>query len=151
MADRGLSNEEKAYYRKRFGRNILQLFAGTVLLLFAYIHLQGNTAEKMSISSGVQVLSQKVQLWFHNLFAKNGGAYQDKLNMEKNYGEVINVVENSSCKEKVDAPALVAKYKDLQDDDVSTYVKKSADYNKFLVDFYRKITDVCKAEVHTQL
>ena len=105
----------------------------------------------MSISSGVQVLSQKVQLRFHNIFAKNGTSYQDKLNMEKNYGEVVNVVENSSCKDKVDAPALVAKYNDLKNDDVPTYVKKSADYNKFLVDFYRKITDVCKAEVHTQL
>lgn len=150
MADRWLSTEEKAYYRKRLWRNVIQLFAGTILLLVAYIHLQDNTAEKMSISSGVQVLSQKVQLWFHNFFNHDGSSYEDKLNMEKNYGEVVNVVENSSCKDKVDADSLVAKYNELKADDVTAFTQKSAEYNKFLVDFYRKITDVCKQEVHTQ-
>ena len=70
--------------------------------------------------------------------------------MEKNYSEVINVVQNSSCKDKVDANLLLQKYAELQKDDVATYVTKSADYNKFLVGFYTEITDVCRQEVHTQ-
>jgi|GEM_PF-3714542 len=150
MAHREMSTEEKTYYKKRLGWNILQLFLGTILLLAAYVHLQTSTAEKMSISSGVQVLSQKLQLRFHNVFNKDGSVYADKLNMEKNYGEVVNVVQNSSCKDKVDSALLVAKYQELQRDDVETYNKKSADYNKFLVDFYTQITDVCRQEVHTQ-
>lgn len=145
-----MNQEEKSYYRKRLGRNIVQLFLGTVLLLFAYVHLQHNTAEKMSISSGVEVLSQKFVLWFHNIFDHNGTQYEDKLSMEKNYAEVVNVVENSSCKDKVDVVALNLQYKQLQDDSVATYAKKRADYNKFLVDFYRKVSEVCKTEVHTQ-
>lgn len=96
------------------------------------------------------MLSQKISLWFHNIFSKDGAQYEDKLAMEKNYGEVINVVQNSSCKDKVDEQLLQSKYADLQKDSVEDYVKKSADYNKFLVDFYRQITDLCKAEVHTQ-
>ena len=123
---------------------------GTILLVVAYIHLQGNTAEKMSISSWVQVLSQKVQLRFHNFFSHNGSIYQEKLDMEKNYAEVVNVVENSSCKDKVDPKPLTDKYAELQNDSVDKFTPKSADYNKFLVDFYRKITDVCKEEVHAQ-
>ena len=56
MTTREISSEEKAYYRKRLGWNIVQLFFGTVLLLVAYSHLQTSTAEKMSISSGVEVI-----------------------------------------------------------------------------------------------
>lgn len=51
MKQRGLTSAEKAYYKKRLGRNIVQLFFGTVLLLVAYMHLQNSAAEKMSISS----------------------------------------------------------------------------------------------------
>lgn len=51
MTSRELSSEEKAYYKKRLGWNIVQLFLGTVLLLAAYVHLQDSTAEKSSISS----------------------------------------------------------------------------------------------------
>lgn len=112
MNDRESLNEEKSYYHKRLGRNIVQLIVGTILLFTAYLHLQGNTAEKMSISSGLQVLSQKVQLRMHNLFQNDGAIYEDKLSMEKNYAEVINVVQNSSCKEKVDLPLLTQKYAD---------------------------------------
>jgi hypothetical protein len=150
MAYRSLNAEEKAYYRKRLWRNIIQLFIWTVLLLFAFMHLQWNTAEKMSISSGVEVISQKVQLWFHNLFEKNGTQYQEQLDMEKNYAEVINVVENSSCKDKIDATELVNTYSEIENDSVTEFAQKSSSYNKFLVDFYKKMTDVCKAEVHTQ-
>ena len=150
MSDKSMSQEEKGYYRKRLVRNIVQLFFGTVLLLLAYVHLQHNNAEKMSISSGVEVLSQKVVLWFHNMFDHNGTQYEDKLSMEKNYAEVINVVQNSSCKDKVDLGALTIEYKNLQAESVDHYVAKRTEYNKFLVDFYRKVSDVCKAEVHTQ-
>lgn len=145
-----MSNEEKAYYRKRLWWNILQLFLGTVLLLAAYANLQNSAAEKMSISSGVQVLSQKFQLRFHNIFNQDGSVYADKLNMEKNYSEVINVVQNSSCKDKVDAKALADKYAALQAETVETYNHKSNEYNAFLVNFYTKITDVCREEIHTQ-
>ena len=145
-----MNQEEKGYYRKRLGWNIVQLFFGTVLLVLAYAHLQHNAAEKMSISSGVEVLSQKVILWFHNIFDHNGSQYEDKLSMEKNYAEVINVVQNSSCKDKVDLGALTLQYNQLQEDSVQRYVEKRADYNKFLVDFYRKVSDVCSSDVHTQ-
>ncbi len=150
MSSRNLTAEEKAYYKKRLSWNIVQLFFGTLLLVMAYIHLQDSTAEKMSISSGVQVISQKVQLWMHNLWDHDGNIYQEKLDMEKSYGEVVNVVQNSSCKEKVDAQALVNKYNALQNESVAEYTNNSSEYNKFLVDFYRKITDVCQSEVHTQ-
>lgn len=150
MTNQEISKEERSYYRKRLGWNIVQLFVGTILLLVAYFHLQENMAEKMSISSGVEVLSQKAQLWFHNVFNKDGGVYQEKLSMEKNYAEVLNVVENSSCKEKVDAPMLSAKYSELQKESVESYAKKSSIYNQYLIEFYRKVSDVCKQEVHTQ-
>lgn len=150
MAYLDMNKDEQMYYKKRLGWNIVQLLVGTVLLLAAYVHLQKNNAEKMSISSGVEVLSQKVVLWFHNIFNHNGSQYEDQLAMQKNYAEVINVVQNSSCKEKVDVALLTGKYADLQNDSVEDYVKKSADYNKFLVDFYRKISEVCEKDVHTQ-
>ncbi len=150
MVDHWLSKEEKAYYRKRLWRNIVQLFFGTILLLFAYFQLQQSTAEKMSISSGVEVLSQKVQLRFHNIVNKDGNAYQEKLGMEKNYAEVINVVQNSSCKEKVDAQALVNMYSQLKNDDVPSFVQKKTEYNNFLIDFYRQVKEVCSEEVYTQ-
>ena len=104
----------------------------------------------MSISSGVQVLSQKFQLWFHSVFNQDGSVYADKLNMEKNYSEVINVVKNSSCKDKLDAKALEDKYSELQAESVESYNIKSNEYNKFLVNFYTQITDVCREEIHTQ-
>lgn len=70
--------------------------------------------------------------------------------MEKSYAEVINVVQNSSCKDKVDGQLLINKYTELQNDEVASYVEKKEEYNKFLIDFYRKITELCQQEVHTQ-
>ena len=150
MAYRDMNSEEKAYYRKRFLWNLLQLLVGTVLLIVAYFHLQRSTAEKMSISSWVDVISQKVQLRFHSLFNKDGNTYLEKINMEKNYHEVLNVVQNSSCKDKVDGASLSKMNEQLKNDTVEEYAKKSAEYNKFLVDFYTNITKVCGEEVHTQ-
>lgn len=150
MTDRESLSEEKSYYHKRFGWNIVQLIVGTILLFSAYLHLQDNTAEKMSISSGLQVLSQKVQLRMHNFFQNDGAVYEDKLSMEKNYAEVINVVTNSSCKEKVDIPALQAKYAELQAESVASYTKQSENYRFFIIEFYKKVSDVCGTEVHTQ-
>lgn len=151
MNDRESLNEEKSYYHKRLGRNIVQLIVGTILLFTAYLHLQGNTAEKMSISSGLQVLSQKVQLRMHNLFQNDGAIYEDKLSMEKNYAEVINVVQNSSCKEKVDLPLLTQKYADLQNESVSDYTIHQESYRQFIVDFYRQVSEECGTDVHTQM
>lgn len=150
MNKRGLTSAEKQYYKKRLGRNIVQLFFGTVLLVTAYVHLQDSTAEKLSISSWVEVLSQKVQLWFHNVVNSDGNVYEEKLSMEKNYAEVINVVENSSCKEKVDGQSLVNMYSQLKNDDMSTFASKKLEYNTFLVDFYREVSQTCSQDIHTQ-
>ena len=110
------------------------------------MHLQTNIAERASITSGIQVIGQKIELRIRNIFDNDGAVYQDKLNVQSNYDEVVDLVENSSCKDKIPASEvqeLDKRDSALKQESIADYKSNLNGYKIFIVDFYQEVTKLC--------
>ncbi|MFA5747730.1 MAG: hypothetical protein WC872_01320 [Candidatus Absconditabacterales bacterium] len=84
--------------RRIFRNNIIKFLIGVFLLIISYIYIQGHPAEKSSIFSGFEIIWQKIEIVFHKLTNQNYEALKKKYSFEQIYQELIQMAENSTCK-----------------------------------------------------
>jgi len=80
-----------------FKRNIVKFIVGSILLFACYRYVQQYPAEKIAITSGFEVMVQKVQISFDGFFNHNADAVKSKFDYEKAYDELINIAEGNGC------------------------------------------------------
>ncbi len=102
-----------------FKRNVIKFIIWLVLLLFCFIYIQNNPAEKVSIFSWFQIIFQKVAVVYNEIIGKNWELLKRKYSLEKYYKELIKVAEDRKCVPVEMLHKLTQEYKDLRSEEVS--------------------------------
>ena len=88
---------EKQAMKKKLIHNLIELLIGGGLLLMCYSYLQTHPAERISFFSWYKVIYQQADIFFHNIFSRNGDLLKQKYNLEWYYQALITLSEEKSC------------------------------------------------------
>ncbi len=78
-------------------RNIIKFIIGCGLLFACYLYIEKYPAEKIAITSGFQVMIQKVEIAVDGLLNHNTDAMKSKFDYEKAYDELVRIAEGNWC------------------------------------------------------
>ena len=105
-----MDSERKVTLKK----NVIKFIIWLVLLLFSFIYIQNNPAERVSIFSWFQVIFQKVAVIFHDIVGKNWELLKRKYSLEKYYKELIKSAEDRKCVSVDVINKITKEYQDLK-------------------------------------
>ena len=111
---------EKKAIKKKLIQDCIELVIWCVLLLMCYGYIQSHPAEKISFFSGYKVIYQQTEIFFQNIFGKNGDLLKQKYNLESYYQVMITLSEEKPCVDPSVINDLQDTYKALQNEPKST-------------------------------
>lgn len=111
---------EKKSMKKKLFHNLIELVIWLVLLWMCYWYLQTHPAEKISFFSWYKVIYQQTEIFFQNLFGKNGELLKQKYNLESYYQVLITLSEEKPCISPEVVEDLHKVYKSLVNEPKST-------------------------------
>ena len=88
---------EKQAMKKKLRNNLIELVIGLGLLWMCYVYIQNHPAEKISFFSWYKVIYQQTEIFFQNLFGKNGEWLKQKYSLESYYQVMITQAEEKPC------------------------------------------------------
>ena len=119
-----MSNEkpisEKQAMKKRLIHNLIELVIGLALLGMCYGYLQTHPAEKISFFSWYKVIYQQTEIFFQNIFGKNGERLRQKYSLESYYQAMITLSEEKPCIDSEVVKDLHETYEALQNEPKNT-------------------------------
>ena len=138
-----MSNEkpisEKQAMKKRLIHNLIELVIGLALLGMCYGYLQTHPAEKISFFSWYKVIYQQTEIFFQNIFGKNGEWLRQKYSLESYYQAMITLSEEKPCIDSEVVKDLHETYEALQKEPKNTlehrlqyYVDKQYEFDGVL-------------------
>lgn len=114
------SISEKKSMKKKFFNNLIELVIWLILLWMCYGYLQTHPAERISFFSWYKVIYQQTEIFFQNLFGKNGELLKQKYNLESYYQALITLSEEKPCIDPEIVEDLHKTYSSLVDEHKST-------------------------------
>jgi len=111
---------EKRSIRKKLFYNLVELIIWLILLWMCYGYLQTHPAEKISFFSWYKVIYQQTEIFFQNLFGKNGELLKQKYNLESYYQVLITLSEEKPCIDSEIVEDLHKVYNSLVDEPKNT-------------------------------
>lgn len=114
------SISEKRSIRKKLFYNLVELIIWLILLWMCYGYLQTHPAEKISFFSWYKVIYQQTEIFFQNLFGKNGELLKQKYNLESYYQVLITLSEEKPCIDSEIVEDLHKVYNSLVDEPKNT-------------------------------
>lgn len=111
---------EKQAMKKKLIHNFIELIIWWALLFICYGYIQSHPAEKISFFSGYKVIYQQTEIFFQNIFGKNGDLLKQKYNLESYYQVMITLSEEKPCVDPEVINDLHATYQALQDEPKNT-------------------------------
>lgn len=130
-----------------FKRNIVKFVIWLILLLFCYVYIQNNPAEKVSIFSWFQIIFQKATVIFHDIIGKNWELLKRKYSIEKYYKELIKTAEDRKCVSLDIINKINQEYKDLKLEKIETLEWNLPFYSKSSYLLEVEIEKWCKEEI----
>lgn len=95
MTEKSIS--EKKAMKKKLIHNVIELAIWLILLWMCYGYIQSHPAEKISFFSWYKVIYQQTEIFFQNIFGKNGDLLKEKYDLESYYQVLITLSEEKSC------------------------------------------------------
>ena len=127
---------EKQAMKKKLIHNLIELVIWCVLLWMCYGYIQTHPAEKISFFSGYKVIYQQTEIFFQNIFGKNGELLKQKYNLESYYQALITLSEEKPCVDSEIVTDLHETYEKLQKEPKNTlehtldyYVRKQYEFD----------------------
>lgn len=135
-----MSNEkpisEKKAMKKKLIHNLIELVIWLILLWMCYGYLQSHPAERISFFSWYKVIYQQTEIFFQNLFGKNGEWLKQKYSLESYYQVMITQAEEKPCVNPEVVKDLHKTYEALQDEPKNTlehnlqyYIEKQYEFD----------------------
>ena len=141
---------EKKAMKKRLIHNLIELAIWLVLLGMCFGYLQTHPAEKISFFSWYKVIYQQTEIFFQNLFGKNGEWLRQKYSLESYYQVMITQAEEKPCVDPEVVTGLHETYAALQKEPKNTlehnlqyYIEKQYEFD----DELRKECPVDNSEI----
>jgi len=130
---------EKQAMKKKLIHNLIELVVWCVLLWMCFGYIQTHPAEKISFFSWYKVIYQQTEIFFQNIFGKNGDLLKQKYNLESYYQVLITLSEEKPCISHEIVADLHDTYESLQNEPKNTlehtieyYVKKQYEFDNQL-------------------
>ncbi len=130
---------ERQAMKKKLVHNLVELVVWLVLLWMCYAHLQTHPAEKISFFSWYKVIYQQTEIFFQNLFGKNGEWLRQKYSLESYYQAMVTLSEEKPCVNSDVVLDLHNTYEALQNEPKNTlehtleyYVEKQREFDEEL-------------------
>ncbi|MDR3168308.1 MAG: hypothetical protein LBU27_00660 [Candidatus Peribacteria bacterium] len=130
--------------KKKFLHNIVKFILGLLLLTLCFTYLQSHPAERISFFSGFKVIFQNAEIFFQNLFGKNGDLLKQKYSLESYYEALISLSEEKPCVEASLIKDLHTTYEKLLNEPKSTLNYTLNDYIHKQIEFDRALRVECK-------
>lgn len=137
MVEKSIS--ERKLMKKKLVHNLIELCIWLVLLWMCYWYIQTHPAEKISFFSWYKVIYQQTEIFFQNLFGKNGELLRQKYTLESYYQVMITLSEEKPCIDQDIVKDLHDTYKSLQDEPKNTlehtlqyYIDKQYEFDEEL-------------------
>ena len=124
--------------------NIIEFFIWAILLVFCWFYLQTHPAEKVSLFSGVEVMWQKVQIWFSQMSAEDATLLEQKNSLEKTMQEIVLLSKENTCVDEETKKSIVDSFSRLQAMDLETYKKQHRAFNTVVSLYYTKVKSDCE-------
>lgn len=116
--------------RVEFKRNLVKFVIWLVLLVFCFVYIQNNPAERVSIFSWFQIIFQKVSIVYNDIVGKNWELLKRKYSLEKYYSELIKAAEDRKCVSVELIHKLNQEYKDLKNEGIETLEQNLPYYSR---------------------
>lgn len=113
-----------------FKRNVVKFVIWLVLLLFCFIYIQNNPAERVSIFSWFQIIFQKASVIFNEVIGKNWELLKRKYSLEKYYKELIKTAEDRKCVPVELIKKINQEYKSLKTEEIWNLEKNLPFYSR---------------------
>ena len=140
------SISEKKTMKKRLIHNLIELAIWLVLLWMCYSYLQSHPAERISFFSWYKVIYQQTEIFFQNLFGKNGEWLKQKYSLESYYQVMITQAEEKPCVNPEVVKDLHKTYEALQDEPKNTLDQKLQYYIEKQYEFDVELRKECPIE-----
>ena len=137
---------EKQAMKKKLIHNLIELVIWLILLGMCYFYIQNHPAEKVSFFSWYKVIYQQTEIFFQNLFGKNGERLRQKYNLESYYQVMITQAEEKPCVDPEIVKDLHKTYKELQDEPKNTLEHRLQYYIEKQYEFNAELREDCPTE-----
>lgn len=91
------TKHEYAELKSKLLVNLVEFIVWVVLLSFCYMYLQSHPAEKTSLFSGLDVIVQKVKVFFTDITWGNGEDVEMKYKLEQTFDEILLLARAWDC------------------------------------------------------
>ncbi len=142
---------EKQAMKKKLIHNLIELVIWLILLGMCYGYLQSHPAEKISFFSWYKVIYQQTEIFFQNLFGKNGEWLKQKYNLESYYQALITLSEEKPCINPDVVKDLQETYTALQDEPKNTLEHRLQYYIEKQYEFDGELRKECPTENTNEL
>lgn len=125
-------------------RNIVKFIVWSILLFACYRYVQQYPAEKIAITSGFQVMIQKIQITFDGLLNHNTDAMKSKFDYEKAYDELIRIAEGNWCNDVSLLGEMKQTLVDFKAESNATIANTLPGYIRKANEFKTRVSQQCK-------
>ncbi len=125
-------------------RNVVKFIVGCILLFACYRYVQQYPAEKIAITSGFEVIIQKVQVAFDGFFHHNADAMNSRFDYEKAYQELINIAKANGCTDATLLWQLQQTFTDLKNESDATIANTLPGYIRKANEYKSRVAESCK-------
>lgn len=136
--------EDLAHKKTLAITNLIEFLVWIILLAFCWFYLQTHPAEKVSLFSWVEMMREKVQMWFSAVPDEDKTIIRQKESLEKTMQEIVLLSKESTCLDEATRSNIEASFSRLQKMDLETYKKQSKAYNTIVWLYYNKVKEGCK-------
>jgi hypothetical protein len=123
--------------------NIIEFVVGCVLLTFCRQYLQHNPAEKIAITSWVELMYERITVFVGNVLYGDGQIRQDKQSLLRAYDEILAQWSMESCKGKIHTSLIKQKRDELRTMTIDQYRVSMESFKIFLSMEHLKIKESC--------
>ena len=125
-------------------RNIVKFIVWSLLLFACYRYVQQYPAERIAITSGFQVMIQKIQITFDGLLNHNTDAMKSKFDYEKAYDELIRIAEGNWCNDISLLGEMKQTLVDFKAESNATIANTLPGYIRKANEFKTRVSQQCK-------
>lgn len=124
--------------------NIVKFIIWSILLFACYTYVQQYPAEKIAITSGFEVMVQKVQIAFDSFFHNNADAMKSRFDYEKAYEELIKIAEGNGCTDTFLIAEMKQSLADLKNESTTNISDTLPGYVRKANEFKTRVSQQCK-------
>jgi hypothetical protein len=137
------TKHEYAELKSKLLVNVVEFIVWVILLVFCFMYLQSHPAEKTSLFSWIDVIGQKVKIFFVNLTWWNAEDVEAKFKLEQLFDEILSTSQWSNCLSESERDTVVRITAGIKALSVEEFLENERAFRRSWSKYYRMVTEEC--------